>query len=466
LLTASWKATAWDALVAVALLLALETQLRTGDGPLGPGEALLLVWLTPILFRLVIARPRFVPKPFWEVCRFWVALGAALSLGFGATIVRDVPVDLSLVVHDVAAYILLVAFTCALTISPVAPARLHAVAWMTVLCGSTLLLLQLANSAGWFSLPRIDPWYWDRMRGWCDNPNQFALLCLLLGFMAVALAEKASRLAWSAIASGCAALAFGVGLLAKSNAFLAVVVAGLLLFAFAKFGRLAFRAERGGAPAASLALGIAAAIAWVLCAASPVTGLGIGELKSTTTMARGGEGDSEDAALRVQLWEQAIKVGVGSWALGLGPGPHLEIPQSILAGRRDENVPINLQHPAPGLAANFEAHNTVLELFVQGGLAAVTAFLAVLAMGIYRSWKSQANGMVALLFSMMVFGSFHVIFRHPIVWFVLCLALVQRPCAEREAARTRPTARAGLVRRRLFWARRAIAQPIRRELSV
>ena len=391
--------------------------------------------------------------------------GPALSLGFGATIVRDVPVDLSLVIHDVAAYILLVAFTCALTISPVAPARLHAVAWMTVLCGSTLLLLQLANSAGWFSLPRIDPWYWDRMRGWCDNPNQFALLCLLLGFMAVALAEKASRLAWSAIASSCAALAFGVGLLAKSNAFLAVVVAGLLLFAFAKFGRLAFRAERSGAPAASLALGVATAIAWVLCAAyPPVTGLDIGELKSTTTMARGGEGDSEDAALRVIVGtsDQGRCRILGSWprarSASRDPAEHSCRPprrecadQSPASGA--ELLPILKRttpcsncsckagpRPLPRFSPSWPSELSIME--VPGGWH---GRLAVLDDGVWqlpRDLQTSDRVVCPLL------GA--------------CPAPVRGKAGRQDT----PDSSDRNVEWRLFWARRAIAQPTRRELSV
>ena len=421
--------TSWDALVAFAMLLALETQLRTGDGPLGPGELLLLLWLAPVSAVALLRIPRHVPRPFWEVVRFWSVLAAALCMGSMMTILRDVNVDLSLVIHDIAAYALLVFLTCALTIFPDAADRLYRILWMIVLFGSTLLLLQLANSAGWFTLPRIDPWYWDRMRGWSDNPNQFALLCLLLGFLAVALAEKASGVTGKTLASVCAGVAFGTGLLAKSNAYSAVIIAGMAVFLLAKLGRAFFLAERSSAPLASIAVAIAAGLGWAVCVTAPVTGLRADALKQTTTMARGGEGDAEDAALRVQLWTQAIKVGAQSWALGLGPGPHLEIPPSILAGRRDANVPINLQHPKAGLAPNFEAHNTVLELFVQGGLVAVAAFISTIGLGAYRSWKAEADGKVALIFAMMVFGSFHVVFRHPLVWFVICLALVERPRA-------------------------------------
>jgi hypothetical protein len=37
--------------------------------------------------------------------------------------------------------------------------------------------------------------------------------------------------------------------------------------------------------------------------------------------------------------------------------------------------------------------------------------------------------LVALLFAAAAFGSFHVNIRHPLVWFAICLALVERPRA-------------------------------------
>jgi hypothetical protein len=430
LVTSPRLATLWDALVAFSMLLALETQLRTGDGPLGPGEILLLLWLLPIFVLEFLRAPRQIPRAFWDILRFWCVLAAALSIGVVVTIVRDVVVDWSLVAHDIAAYVLLAALTCVLTVLPRSFDRLHRILWMVVLFGGTLLLLQLANSAEWFALSGIDPWYWDRMRGWSDNPNQFALLCLLVGFLAVALAERAEGIGPKVLALSCAAIGLGTGILAKSNAFSAVIITGLVFFALSKLGRAFARVERRGFPAFALTVATMSALGWALCVIGPLIDLRIDALKATSTMARDGDADSEDAALRVQLWTQAIKVGTQSWGLGLGPGPHLEIPQSIVASRRDGGEPINLKHPKPGLAANFEAHNTVLELFVQGGLMAVGAFTWVLSIGARRSWKAEFDGLVALLFAIVAFGSFHVVFRHPMVWLAICLAITERPLAQ------------------------------------
>ena len=393
--------------------------------------------------------PREVPRPFWDILRFWSALAAALSLGVMATIVRNVMVDWSLVIHDIIAYTLLALLTSSMTILPDAPLRLHRMLWMIVLFGAGLLLLQAANAQGLFTLGAVDPWYWDRMRGWSENPNQFALLCLLVGFFAVAMTERAGGPWAKLLAASCAGVAFGTGLLAKSNAFSAVILAGLLFLGLAKLGRAFLSAEKRGIPAASLTLAIVALSGWGVCIVVGMTDLKLDALKATNAMARDDE-TNEDAALRVHLWGQAIKVGSESLGLGLGPGPHLEIPPSILAGRRDNNVPVNIQHPKPGIAPNFEAHNTVLELFVQGGLGAVIAFLSIVALGAYRSWKAGLDGMVALLLSILIFGSFHVVFRHPMVWFAICLALVGRAPPMGRALSTRRVQRAGASRHRIY----------------
>jgi len=67
------------------------------------------------------------------------------------------------------------------------------------------------------------------------------------------------------------------------------------------------------------------------------------------------------------LWRQAIDRGLESGMLGLGPGPHLQIPPSIVAGRVSTGAePVNIGHPIQNGTANFEAHNTILDLFTQG----------------------------------------------------------------------------------------------------
>ena len=414
----------WDSIAALPMLLALETQLRPAGAALGPGEVLFSLWLLPVIAALIWRAQRLYSRQFMTLAAFWATLAAALSLGVIVASVREISVDWSLVIHDVAAYVLLALLTCVFTALPNAYDRLYRIQWMIALLGAALFLMQLGNAYGLFSLAGIDPWYWDRMRGWSENPNQFALLCLLTGFAALALADRRNGVAAKLVAFTCSGIALWTGLQSKSNAYSAVVIAGILLLALLKAVRAILKADRTGAPATALSLAGLSAIGLALTLSASVVDFRAEFQNATGAIARKGEDESADAALRLQLWEQSLSVGTHSWGLGLGPGPHLEIPPSIIAGRQGEDDPINLTHPKPGLAPNFEAHNTILELFVQGGVMAVAAFVAIVVLAISRAWKSGHDGLIALLFALVAFGSFHVIFRHPFVWFAICLALV------------------------------------------
>jgi hypothetical protein len=405
--------------MAMAMLLALETQLRIAGA--GPGVALLVLGLAPALGLALWRGAAGVRRDALALFAFWALLAAAMSLGSIASTVRAFPVDVSLVSHDVIAYALLTLLTLAYATLPGRGRRLRRIQWWVAIFGACLSALQFANALGLFSLPDVDPWYWDRMRGWAENPNQFALLSLLIGFCAVALIDGCETRAQKAAAALCAAVALGVGLQSKSNAYSLMVAAGLAVYLALKGGRALLAAERSGVPAVGALLMLASAAGFVLTLVSAEVNLNA-ELKSMAGgMARKGDDESADAALRLELWRQAVGVGWNSGGFGLGPGPHLAIPPSLVAARKSEDEPKNLVHPKVGLAPNFEAHNTVLELFVQGGALAVGAFAWILATAVRRAWRARQDGAIALIVATIAFGSFHVIFRHPLVWFCFCL---------------------------------------------
>ena len=86
---------------------------------------------------------------------------------------------------------------------------------------------------------------------------------------------------------------------------------------------------------------------------------------------------------------------------------------------------------------NFEAHNTLLDLFTQGGLAAVASFGLLVAGGMRRTYRANLAGLTVLLGGLAMFSMFHLIVRHPVFWFVIALCLVAgsgRPAATRQGA--------------------------------
>jgi hypothetical protein len=156
-------------------------------------------------------------------------------------------------------------------------------------------------------------------------------------------------------------------------------------------------------------------------------------------MAKGNEIETErTASVRFIAWSEAISRGIESGMLGLGPGPHIKIPFLIVEGRRNAtDEPNFMDHPTLGVAPNFEAHNTPLDLFTQCGLMGVLSVIWLVAMALSTTCKARLDGLATLLCGLIVFSMFHLVIRHPIVWFAFSLCLVAGNAAHRAtAART------------------------------
>jgi O-antigen ligase len=140
------------------------------------------------------------------------------------------------------------------------------------------------------------------------------------------------------------------------------------------------------------------------------------------------EQTEEKTSLRFELWGQAIQRGVGSGMLGLGPGPHLEIPHSIVSQRNLETEqPDFVEHPTLNFAPNFEAHNTFLDLFTQGGLIILLSYIWIVATAFWFAYRTGQAGLPTLLCGLCIYSIATFILRHPIFWFVIALCLVAEP---------------------------------------
>jgi len=143
------------------------------------------------------------------------------------------------------------------------------------------------------------------------------------------------------------------------------------------------------------------------------------------TKGGGGRDTEETARLRVEVWNRAMRRGIETGMLGLGPGPHLEIPSSIVAGRREStNDPKHVEHPELGFVPNFEAHNTLLDLFIQGGLIAVLSLGWLVATALVGTHRAELDALTTMLCGLVIFSIFHLIVRHPVFWFAISLCLV------------------------------------------
>jgi hypothetical protein len=282
------------------------------------------------------------------------------------------------------------------------------------------------------SVGNIDPWYWDRFRGWSDNPNQLAFQCAMLGLLCLHLADVASTAFARIAAIGAGLLPIYVGLLTKSDTFgIVLVVAGPIYLLIKLRKWLAPRHRK---------LSARFAFAWIVVLALPLLlGTGAQFGYSLATNIRGlasdlGKGDEQDsdktANVRLQVWNAAFERGLDAGMLGLGPGPHVPTPPSIAAHRRDpaQDQP---QIPTPQLngTPNFEAHDTLLDVFTQGGLLAVLILAWLVTTAFLRTSQMRFDGLTTLLCGLTIFSIFHLVIRHPMFWFAIaiCLAAPEFP---------------------------------------
>lgn len=416
-----------DALFAVGLVLSVSSLARPASLPVGPGEVCLVVWLFLVLGGEVAKFGHPLTPALKRLIVFWALFAVSESLGALTGALIGDEHDPEWFLHDAMAYPLLAAVSCLSVVTPDAASRLRRVAWLVIAFGSASLFVQLMHGQRLVDIPQIDPWYWDRFRGWSAIPNQLALLCVALALLAFHLAETASRTGWRIAALSLAVLPIYVGHLTQSDAFgLALLVAGIT-FLVLKGRAWLLATGRGMILRSAFIRIIILALPLILLSAVPLgTLIAVQAEDLAMTIARdNGRGADEKTDQRLELWHEAIIRGIGSGMLGLGPGPHLEIPASILAGRQGGgHRPKGIEHPEPTSAPNFEAHNTILDLFVQGGLAAIFSFGWIVTAAMLAACRSRSAGLPAALVGIGLFGMFHLIIRLPIFWFVISLCLV------------------------------------------
>lgn len=414
-----------DLLLASGLLLSTSSQLRLAGLPLGPGESLLAIWVCLTLGREAMRLGPPVTRPLIVLLIFWLVFAVAQSLGTMAGYVIGDIHDKGLFLHTVMAYGLLAVVSCLIVVGPGAGPHLHRLTWLVVSLGAGFLLLQLANGFGLFQIATVDPWYWDtRFRGWSTNANQLALLCAVLALLSLHLAEMTRRIGGRIGALACGLVAVWAGRLTMSDSFLLALICSVPLLLALKFRTWAGPGMRG----------LRSAFAWIVILALPVGVMASVPLVDTVTtevrdtareLARGEEADTErTASLRFSIWFQAIERGLQSGMLGLGPGPHLENPFLVTSGLASEKALKYPDEPVPGLIPNFEAHNTLLDLFTQCGLIGVLSVVGLAAIVLAGTWTGRLDSLTTLLCGLAIFSIFHFIFRHPIVWFAITVCLV------------------------------------------
>ncbi len=426
-----------DVLFALGLLLSPASQLRLAGSAIGPGELCLLIWIVLTLGREAARLGPPLTPALSRLLVFWSLFAIAQSLGTLTAYVIGDEHDTQWFLHDVMAYPLLAAASCLSVIEPDAGPRLHRVAWLLSALGTPFLALQVANAWGLIDISSVDPWWWDQLRGWSANPHQLAVLCTALGLLSLHLAETATRPGQRIAAIACTILPIYAGLLTKTDSFSVILVAAGPIFVALKF--------RAWLASCEARITLRSAFSWIAILALPLVVVSTVPFGSSIAVEADDfmEGMSredhehthEKTELRLDLWREATSRGIEAGMLGLGPGPHLEIPPAILAGRYSGAIhPKYIQHPEPTFAPNFEAHNTLLDLFVQGGLIAVLSFIWLAATALSIAYRARLPGLLTLLCGLGIYGAATLIIRHPVFWFAIALCLVEGTGASRPSA--------------------------------
>ncbi|NGX94966.1 MAG: O-antigen ligase domain-containing protein [Candidatus Afipia apatlaquensis] len=415
-----------DALLALGLLLSTASQLRPNGVPIGPGEICLVIWITLMLGGMRnLLRSRVTPA-LARMLVFWTLFTISLCLGSATAFAISDVHDTDLFIHDILAYPLLAAVSFLSTVEPHAGCRIHRVAWLLTVFSVVFFSIQLASAWGLVVIPQIDPWYWDRLRGLSENPNQLAIFCAMMTFLAIHFAEHAEGFGKRAVAAFCSILSMYVGRLTKSDTFGVILVSGLLLFAALKLRSWLLTSKRN-IPVRSAAAGLIVVMLPIIAATSVLFAnlIEVEALDIAKEMAKGTRQEtSETANIRLDSWSHAIDRGIDSGMLGLGPGPHIEIPSVLVAARREAPEPKYIEHPQVNGTPNFEAHNTFLDLFTQGGLIAVLSFTWLIATAFRSVYRSNLDALTLVVWSIMVLSIFHLIIRHPLFWFAIAFVLV------------------------------------------
>ena len=238
-------------LLALGLVISAATQLRVGGLPLGPGEIVLLIWLCLAGLRQLLSRPLILNPALTRVLCFWFVMVVSLCVGMTVGLVVEPFQDYDGMLRDAIAYAFVFSFSAmmALTLSDAAERR--QLCWRIVVIGSISLILQIGGGLGKIPMPGVDPWYWDRLRGWAENPNQLGFFALFIALLGLHLADQAATKIESLQALSAVVPAFVAGLMSRSDSFVMGLIVSGGLFITLKSVALAARYRDGPDPARS-----------------------------------------------------------------------------------------------------------------------------------------------------------------------------------------------------------------------
>jgi O-antigen ligase len=382
------------------------TQLRAG-GVVGLGEVVLALWIPlAALLLLVGGAARRTPLRATFLL-FWAVAFASLAIGWCVAIWLDVWSPGT--ERDAVAYLLSAVVTSVFLLQPAPAARVRLVVWayLVGLVVPVLLMLVLA-ATGRLQFGPVNILYErSRFTGWSLNPNQLALACAALPFLALRL-RRGTRGRGARAALG--ALLVGVGIVGAATLSDALVLAwaaaGGLLAAGWWLGLVRSRRSVGRKAFACFGVPLLA------LAAAVVLGPAVADFvdeRLIATYTEGGQGSD-----RLGRWLYGLEAMDASPVVGLGPGSY-----------SGPTAPFHGQ----------EAHNSVVDWGMSTGLAGTAAYLVLVAAVARACAIARDRDALLGLAALLVFTMFHFAFRQAVFW--MQLVLLAAPYAHLVLARPR-----------------------------
>lgn len=386
-------------LIGMILVLTTATQLRFLNLPLGPGEIAWAGWVVMIgggyrLGWLTVSAGQSTVKImglFWGISGICLGLGAWLGNQAGLT-------QAARVAHDALAYGLAMASSLAVAWLPVSRVeierRLLALAGCSMLCSGGLWLL----AYGYPDLLGMQFWWYgqigERFMGWAVNPNQMALLLVMMPFLGLFMLERCRQHAILYYHSPfvilslmtLTSLAMAAGWATASDA---LRMAWLVVIPCLGLIGVIYRAWQVLWDLMALlafAAGIVLLAHWLEIQMIMVDHLQTRALLSIET---------QETPLHFIVLYRGLEAWLASPWFGLGPGAHS-----------------GLQQPFQGI----ESHNSVVDWATNTGIIGLSALFALGGWVAWRLWRARQWHLLAAFMALALFAQVHHILRHPFVW--------------------------------------------------
>jgi O-antigen ligase len=376
---------------------------------LGLGEVVLAIWLLGAVALVLVGGVERDVALRRVVVTFWAVSLASLAVGWCVAIWMDVWVPGT--ERDAIAFLLSAAVTSVFLLQSPAGTHTRPVVWgyLVGLVVPVLLMLGL-TAAGRFVIGPVNTLYErSRFTGWALNPNQLALACASLPFLAIRL--RRSTRGRTRKAAGALLLGVGVvgGATLSDALVLAWAVAGGLLAA--GWWLSLVRTRRGVGRKAFAFFGVPLLALAVAVVAGPRV-VEFADDRLVAGYTEGGQGSD-----RLTRWRNGLEAMDASPVVGLGPGSY--------------------SGPAEPFRGE-EAHNSVIDWGMSTGLLGTVAYVGLLAAVARACAVARDHLALVGLAALLMFTMFHYPFRQPVFW--MQLLLLAAPHAHLVFARTRGAA--------------------------